>query len=74
MINIFANKKLHLLLWVMVLIYTFWGFLRPEAFTLHKWGTYDFKDQYFILIFFLAIVLMRIVQLLITIKKEKKKF
>ena len=70
MINIFDNKKLHFFLWILILLYTFWGFLNPEEFTFHKWGILNSENQYFILFVMLGISLARLIQLYIGMKKE----
>lgn len=72
MIHILENKKLHLFLWVLILIFVIWGFFNPQEFMGQKWNYIKSeKGQYAIIFIMLAIVLVRIIQTYIAIKKEK---
>ncbi|UFH58580.1 hypothetical protein [Sulfurovum mangrovi] len=66
------NRKLEFFLWLIALMYVLWGFLNPLEFTLAKWGTSSPKDQYAILFMFFGIVLLRLIQIFLDIKKNKK--
>ena len=71
-LGIFKNKKLHMFLWFLILLWILWGFQYPDEFTIHKWGTHSPKDQYFILTFSLGIAIYKLIHIYSTIKKESK--
>ena len=72
LVGILENKKLNMLFWLLFLIYVLWGFSHPEEFTQHKWGEMSITGQYTIVFIMLAIVIFRISQLYLSIKKDKK--
>lgn len=70
---ILENKKLHMLTWLLILIYVLWGLLHPEKFTYHKWGTMSTGGQYTIVLTMLAIVVFQLSRTYLAIKKEGKR-
>ena len=71
MIRILENKKLHLFLWVLVLIFVIWGFYNPQEFMGKKWDYKSERGQYAILFIMLGVVVFRLIQIFLAIKKEK---
>ena len=70
-VSLLENKKLNMFLWLLILVYVLWGFSHPEEFTHHKWGSMSITGQYTIIFIVLVIVIFRLFQLYISIKKEK---
>ena len=71
-VGILENKKLNMFLWLLILLYVLWGFSHPEEFTHHKWGPMSITGQYTMVFIMLAIVIFRLSQLYLSIKKDKK--
>ena len=67
------NKKLHFIVWLLLLILLIWGFFHPHEYMGKKWDYVTTKEgQYTILFLLLVITLARLVQLYLAIKNESK--